>query len=190
MFISSSRPWSRRLRQIAVAATALAAAATAVAADQIFLRLDGIRGGSVNERHRDEIDLSSYAQAFRNTLNFGFGGGAGAGRVSCGDITVLKNIDRATPDLIMHVTTGRHIRDGVITFTRSGERPIDYYVVRLRDVVIDAVEQIDPPGDAGLTEKVSLKVRQFQFSYTPIDEKGGAGAPITFGWDCASNSRF
>jgi len=173
-------------------ATALigAAAIPAAAADQIFLKLDGIRGASTDARHKDEIDVTSYAQAFRNSVNFGFGGGGGSGRVTCGDITVLKNIDRSSPDLIMQVTTGRHIRDGVITFSTGGERPLDYYTVRMRDIVIDAVEQMDPPGEPGLTEKVSLKVRQFQFTFVPQDNKGLPGAPVTFGWDCASNSRL
>ncbi|MFO1220119.1 MAG: type VI secretion system tube protein Hcp [Burkholderiaceae bacterium] len=178
------------LHRWASAALLAACATTAGAADAIYLKLDGITGASTSERHKGEIDISSYAQAFRNAVNFGFGSGAGAGRVSCGDITVLKNIDRATPDLIMHVTTGRHIAQGTITFTRAGEQPIDYYVVKLRDVLIDAVEQIDPPGEAGLTEKVSMKVRQFQFTYTPQSATGQAGTPITFGWDCASNTRF
>jgi hypothetical protein len=63
-------------------------------------------------------------------------------------------------------------------------------LVRLVDVVIEAVEQIDPPGDAGLTEKLSLRARQFQFTYIPQDSRGGQGTPVSFGWDCASDTRF
>jgi type VI secretion system secreted protein Hcp len=177
-------------RGICLSALIGVSATTAAAADQIFLKLDGIRGASTDARHKDEIDITSYAQAFRNTANFGFGGGGGSGRVSCGDITVLKTIDRSSPDLIMHVTTGRHIRDGVITFRTGGERLLEYYTVHLRDILIDAVEQVDPPGDAGLTEKISLKVRQFSFTFVPQDAKGQPGTPVTFGWDCASNSRL
>jgi type VI secretion system secreted protein Hcp len=174
-----------------LAATIIAAAMPALAADQIFLRLDGVPGSATAVNHKDEIDITSYAQAFRNTQNFGFGGGgAAAGRVSCGDITVLKNIDRASPELIMYVTTGRHIRSGAITFVRNGDRPLEYYKVTLREVLVDAVEQVDPPGEGGLTEKVSLKVRQFQFSYKPQNPDGSVGAEITFGWDCVSNTRL
>ncbi len=67
---------------------------------------------------------------------------------------------------------------------------MEYYKVQLSEVLIDAVEQVDPPGDAGLTEKVSLKVRQFNFTYVPQDDKGQPGTPVTFGWDCASNRPF
>lgn len=173
---------------VAVAASSVSQGAAA--ADQIFLKLDGIRGTATDRNHRDEIEVTSYAQAFRNLANFGFGSGAGTGRVRCGDVTVLKNIDRASPDLIMHVTTGRIIREGAITFQRQGEQAIDYYIVRLRDILVEAVEQIDPPGESGLTEKLSLKARQFQFTYVPIDARGVAGTPVTFGWDCVSNTRF
>lgn len=179
------------LAPMLLALAAATASFGAAAADQIFLKLDGIRGSATDRNHRDEIDVTSYAQAFRNTANFGMGSGGGAtGRVRCGDVTVLKNIDRASPDLIMHVTTGRIIREGTITFQRQGEQSLDYYVVRLRDVLVEAVEQIDPPGEAGLTEKISLKARQFHFTYVPIDARGMAGTPVSFGWDCVSNTRF
>jgi type VI secretion system secreted protein Hcp len=168
--------------------TLSAACATAVcAADRIFLKLGDILGASTAPGHRDEIDITSYAQAFRNSANFGFGAGGGGGRVSCGDITVLKNIDRSSPQLIMQVTTGRHIPSGVITFSTGGEQALEYYKVQLTGVLVDAVEQVDPPGEVGLTEKVSLKVRQFSFTYVPQNDKGQVGTPVTFGWDCASN---
>ncbi|MBL8323502.1 MAG: type VI secretion system tube protein Hcp [Rubrivivax sp.] len=188
-------PWAaaamRRFAPLIAATAAATATFGAAAADQIFLKLDGIRGTATDRNHRDEIEVTSYAQSFRNTVNFGFGsGGASSGRVRCGDVTLLKNIDNATPDLIMHVTTGRHIPEGVITFQRSGAQTFDYYIVRLRDVVVDAVEQIDPPGDGTLTEKISLKARQFQFTYVPVDARGAAGTPVSFGWDCVSNTRF
>lgn len=177
-------------RGIFVSTLTAALATTACAADKIFLKLEGVDGASTDVRHKDEIEITSYAQSFRNGANFGFGAGGGSGRVSCGDITVLKNIDRASPKLIMHVATGQHIRSGVITFSTGGEQALEYYKVQLTGVLVDAVEQVDPPGDAGLTEKVSLKVRQFTFSYVPQNEKGQPGTPVTFGWDCASNRPF
>ena len=192
----TARPAAVARRMVHSLALTLALALPAVgalAADTIFLKLDGIRGESTDARHPNEIVVNSYAQAFRNAANFGFGGGGGgAGRVSCGDITVLKDIDRASPDFIMLVTTGRHIPEGTISFTRqaaSGPGQ-DFYIVRLRDVRIDAVEQIDPPGEGGLREKISLKARQFQFTYYPTDARGALGTPVTFGWDCVSNTRF
>ena len=74
------------------------------------------------------------------------------GRAACGDISVLKSIDRSSPDLIMHVVTGRHIADGVITFRRaSRDGPQEFYTVRLTNVIVDAIEQADPAGEPDLS---------------------------------------
>jgi type VI secretion system secreted protein Hcp len=137
-----------------------------------------------------QIDITSYSQAFRNNLNFGFGGGGGSGRVSCGDITVLKAIDKASPELIGAVVTGRHLVSGLITFRSSGDGAAEYYKVELSDVLVDAIEQVDPPGDAGLFERVSLKVRQFRFTFRTQKPDGSFTGETQFGWDCASNRRF
>jgi type VI secretion system secreted protein Hcp len=181
----------RSLRMALLCAAGVGATLAAQAADRIFLKLDGITGDSTDERHRGEIDISSYSQAFRNSANFGYGSGAGAGRVSCGDITVLKNIDRSSPDLIRQVVTGRHIRSGVISFqTSSDQRAADYYSVTLNDILVDAIEQVDPQGEARLYERLSLKARSFRFSYRPLQPDGSLGAAQVFGWDCVSNSPF
>lgn len=176
------------VRILFVAAAVLFAGAAS--AEQIFLKLDGITGGSVDAKHPGEIELISYSQAFRNSTNFGFGSGAGNGRVSCGDITVIKGIDVSSPALIQHVVTARHIATGVITFRRTGADQQEYYVVRLTDVVVDAIEQVDPIGEPGINERVSLKARQFRFSFKPQRPDGSLGPEQTFGWDCVSNSRL
>ena len=43
------------------------------AAERLFLRLDGIQGGSLDARHQGEIDLLSYSQSFTRPAS---GGGA------------------------------------------------------------------------------------------------------------------
>jgi len=184
------RPFALKPVRLLCVLAAVLVAGTAAAADQIFLKLDGITGSSTDQRHPGEIELLSYSQAFRNTANFGFGSGAGAGRVSCGDISVLKNIDISSPALIQQVVTGAHIRSGTITFRRAGETPQDYYVVRLTEILIDAIEQVDPVGEPGINERVSLKASQFRFSFKPQRPDGTLGAEITFGWDCVANRRL
>lgn len=160
----------------------------AAAADQIFLRLAGVLGGSTDSQHKGEIEISSYSQSFRSGADFGAGSGAGAARAACGDITVLKNIDRSSPDLIMHVVSGRHISDGTITFRRTGELGAqEFYTVQLTDVIVDVIQQSDPAGEQSLLEKVSLKARQFRFAFRPQRHDGSLGRGISFGWDCVSN---
>ena len=49
---------------------ALAAAAPA-AADDVFLRLDGVRGESTDARHKGEIEILSYTQSFTGPFAHG-----------------------------------------------------------------------------------------------------------------------
>lgn len=188
MSYKSRSSFFRPVRALCVVAGVLLAGAAS--AEQVFLKLDGITGSTVDAKHPGEIELISYSQAFRNTVNFGFGNGAGAGRASCGDITVLKVIDVSSPALIQRVVTGSHIASGVITFRKAGGLQQEYYVVRLTDVIVDAIEQIDPIGEPGISERVSLKARQFRFSYRPQLPDGTLGPEQTFGWDCVSNTRL
>ena len=155
------------------------------------IKLAGVLGGSTDSQHKGEIELSSYSQSFRSGANFGAGAGSGAARAACGDITALKNIDRSSPDLIMHVVSGRHIAEGTITFRRTGELGAqEFYTVHLTDVIVDSIQQSDPAGNTGLLEKVSLKARQFRFTFRPQRADGSLAREISFGWDCVSNERL
>jgi type VI protein secretion system component Hcp len=113
---------ARNLRAVQFCALALALMAaglvvsrSAAAAEEIFLRLDGIAGSATAAGHQNEIAVSTYSQAFSNTSTAATGG-AGAGKVKCGEITVMKNIDKSSPKLIGAVVTGSRIATGDIRF--------------------------------------------------------------------------
>jgi type VI secretion system secreted protein Hcp len=169
-------------------AAGLSASATAAAAEEIFLRLDGIAGGATAAGHPNEIVISSYSQAFSNTSTAVTGGGGGAGKVKCGEIIVMKNIDKSSPKLIGAVVTGNHIATGDIRFdsTRGNGALAESYHVALTDVVITDIAQMDHTPQ-GVMEQVTLSARQFKFTFTPTTNTGGVGAPITFSVDCSTN---
>ena len=51
----------------------------------MFLKIDGIQGESTDNRHRDEIDILSYAWGESQPAVAGSGAGAAAGRVTMQD---------------------------------------------------------------------------------------------------------
>jgi hypothetical protein len=73
-----------------VIAAGVAAPNSALA--DVFLLLDGIAGDSTDAKHKGEIDILTYTQSFKNTVS-GSTSGGGAGKVTCGDVTVTKNIE-------------------------------------------------------------------------------------------------
>jgi type VI secretion system secreted protein Hcp len=171
---------------LAIAATA-AIAGPAPALAESFLKLGDIKGESTDVKHKGEIDILSFTQSFINTVSIG-GGGAGAGKVQCGAITMMKNIDASSPFLLKGVATGQHFKDAVITF-RSGNAKDsnEYYVITMQDVFVTELSQTDSADPNRIFEKLVVNAGSFEFKYTPSNVKGSVGQPVSFKWSCVDN---
>jgi type VI secretion system secreted protein Hcp len=171
---------------IAMAATA-AVAGPAPALAETFLKLGDIQGESTDSKHKGEIEVLSFTQSFVNTLST-VGGGAGTGKVECGAVTMMKNIDASSPLLLKGVATGQHFKDATITFRASERGAIspEYYVVTMSDVFVTELSQTDSADPNRIFEKLVLNARTFEFKYTPTTVKGSIGKPVTFKWDCVA----
>lgn len=179
---------SRPLLAGAAATAAIAAPHDAVA--DIFLQLDGIKGESQDAKFKDAIDVLSYTQSFRNNATIGGGGGGPGLKVTCGAVTILKNVDTSSPKLIETLARGSHVPKGVLSFRTTGKDLIVYYKVTMTDVLVTAVDQTDNPDPGKIVEKVTLQPAKFKFEYTPQDAKGSAGPTVEFGYDCTTNRAF
>jgi len=175
------------LAGVLATATATAIATPAPALAETFLRLGDIKGESTDAKHKDEIEVLSFTQSWTNTGGTVGGGGSAAGKVQCGAITVMKNIDRASPLLLKAVATGEHIKDGLITFRTEGGRTLEYYTVKLANVIVTELTQTDTPDPNRIMEKLVLNAGKFEYEYRPLNAKGGLGTPVRFGWDCVAN---
>jgi type VI secretion system secreted protein Hcp len=112
---------------LATAAAASLAMPVPALADT-FLKLDGIEGESTDEKHKNEIAVLSFTQSWINTTTVS---GAGKGKVQCGAITLMKNIDKSSPVLVKKTIQGVHISSGQLTFRSEGALPTEYYVIKL-----------------------------------------------------------
>lgn len=173
----------------AVAATA-AVSAPAPALAETFLRLGDIKGESTDQKHKDQIEILSFTQTWTNTIELGSAtGGAGAGKVQCGPITMMKNIDKSTPLLLKGVATGQHFKDAVIAFQSSDGRMQvpEYYTITMTTVFVTELSQTDSADPNRIFEKLVLNAGAFEFKYTPTDVRGKIGTPVSFKWDCMAN---
>ena len=168
---------------LAGALAAGAAMPVPASAAEIFLRLDGILGDSLDSKHRDQIDILSYTQSFTNTAKIASGTASGPGKVTCGAVTVFKNIDRSSPELIRLVVTGAHVPKGVLAFTDPTSKfDTEYYRITMTDVVVTGIEQTDNADPATIVEKVSILADRFLFEHSASKAK--------FGWDCVTKEKF
>lgn len=178
---------------LAAAATAMIAAPSPAPA-ATFLKLGDIQGESTDAKHKDQIEILSFTQSWINSFEGGSSGGGAVGKVQCGAITLMKNIDKSSPLLLKGVATGQHFKDATIAFqspATTGARPTaaaDYYTINLTEVFVTELTQTDAQDPNRIFEKLVLNAQAFTFKFQPQNIKGSSvGQPVTFKWDCAEN---
>ncbi|HEX8029561.1 MAG TPA: type VI secretion system tube protein Hcp [Vicinamibacterales bacterium] len=152
-----------------------------MAAD-IFAKIGDIKGESLDDKHKDEIEVLSFSWGVTNPANIsGGGGGAGAGKATFHDLSIVHNLDRASPSLLRACATGMHIKDAVITHRKAGKGQHEYLIVKLNDVIITGVTH----GGTGqpISENVTLAFAKVDLEYKP----GPLDAGIHFKYDIKSN---
>jgi type VI secretion system secreted protein Hcp len=155
----------------------------------MFLKLEGIKGESKDNKHKDEIHIESFSWGMNQTGAHATGGGGGAGKVSVHDISITKFTDKASAALMLYCANGKHLKEGLITVRKAGEKPLEYLKIKLTDILISGVQLAGHGGDI-LTENVTLNFAKFHVEY--LEQKpDGSGAPAgEMGWDIKANQKF
>jgi type VI secretion system secreted protein Hcp len=154
----------------------------------MFLKLDGIKGESKDGKHKDEIHIESFSWGMNQTGAHGTGGGGGAGKVSVHDISVTKFVDKSSCALMLHCCSGKHIKEGLITVRKAGDKPLEYLKIKLTDILVSSVQHAGHGSDL-LSENLSLNFAKFQVEYQE-QKPDGAGQPGgEMGWDIKKNEK-
>jgi type VI secretion system secreted protein Hcp len=170
---------------------------------EIFLKLDGIPGESTDSKHKNEIDVVSYDENVKQSGVPLGSAGASAGRATFADVRFRKAIDKSSPKILLACAGGQHIKDARFTFRRPGPISVEFYKVKLTDVLVVAITQVAGTGSqyplsfgaldtgsdqTGFLDEVALAFSKIEWEYQPIGKDGKpAGPPIKAGWDVKAN---
>ena len=155
----------------------------------MFLKLDGIKGESRDHKHKDELHIETFSWGLSQTGGFGTGGGGGAGKVSVHDISVTKYLDKSTAALMLHCCNGKHIKEGLITVRKAGEKPVEYLKIKLNDILVSSVQHSGAGSDL-LTESLTLNFAKFHMEYTEQKEDGSGTPGGEMGWNVKENQKL
>jgi type VI secretion system secreted protein Hcp len=155
----------------------------------MFLKLDGIKGESQDHKHPGEIHIESWSWGMNQTGAHGAGGGGGAGKVSVHDISITKFTDKATAALMLACCNGKHIKDGLVTVRKAGEKPLEYLKLKLTDILISSVQTAGHQGDQ-ITENVTLNFAKFHLEYLEQKNDGSGSPGGEMGWDVKANVKM
>ncbi len=160
-----------------------------MAAD-MFLKINGIKGESVDDAHKDEIDVLAWSWGMSQSGTTHMGGGGGGGKVAVQDMSLTKYIDKATPNLMLFCCNGKHVPEMLLTVRKAGENALEYVKITMKDGIISSVSTGGSGGEDRLTENVTLNFASVKVEYTPQKPDGTGDAAIEMGWDIAKNIKM
>jgi type VI secretion system secreted protein Hcp len=155
-------------------------------ASDIFAKLGDIKGESIDDKHKDEIEVLSFSWGVTNAVSVISGRGGGTGKATFHDLIIVHNIDKASPLLMKACATGAHLKEATITHRKAGKGQQEYLIVKLNDVIITGVTDGDASGQPG-SETVSLAFAKVDLEYKPQKADGSLDAGIHFKYDLKAN---
>lgn len=153
----------------------------------MFLKIDGIKGESFDDKHKDEIDVLAWSWGSSQSGNTHTGGGGGAGKVNVQDISFTKYVDKATPMLLKACCNGQHIKEVNLVVRKAGDKPLEYLKIKLSDCLVSSLSTGGAGGQDRLTENIAINFGKFQMTYTAQDAMGAAAGEVPFAFDIKAN---
>ena len=156
----------------------------------MFIKIGDVKGESRDKAHADEIDVLAWSWGMAQSGSMHMGGGGGAGKVNINDLSFTKYVDKASPNLMMACSNGKHYPEAKLTIRKAGgEDPVEYLIITLKEVLVSSISTGGSGGEDRLTENVTLNFAKFTYKYQPQDEKGAKkGGTKDAVWDIAGNS--
>jgi type VI secretion system secreted protein Hcp len=156
----------------------------------VYLQIDGIKGESADDKHKDWIECKSvnWGVTQPKSATASTGGGHTAERCEHEEIALTKLADLASPVLLQTCSSGKTIPKAKFEFMRAdgqGER-VKYFEIELENVLIGSINPTVSEGSF-MSETVGLKFSKIKWKYTQQKIGGGAGGNTSGGWDLASN---
>lgn len=158
----------------------------------MFIKIGDIKGESKDKAHADEIDVLSWNWGMSQSGNMHLGTGGGSGKVNIQDLTIVKYLDKSSPNLMMACSSGKHYPEAKLTVRKAGgDNQVEYLIITLKEVLISSVSTGGNGGDDRLTETVSLNFAQVLVDYQPQKEDGAKeGGPVKYGWNIRQNVKI
>jgi type VI secretion system secreted protein Hcp len=152
-----------------------------------YLQLDGIKGESTDDKHKDWIEILSFDHSMMQPVSAtkSSSGGASSGRAQHGDFALTKFVDLSSPKLYDALSTGKHLSKAKLEVCRAGGSQVKFLEISFEQVMISQVHLNSPNGktsssgptadDILPTESLSLNYGKIEWVYTQQKRADGSG---------------
>ena len=154
----------------------------------LFLKIDGIAGESVDKAHKDEIELESFSWGETNEGAGPGGGGGGAGKVQIQDLHFVARVNKASPTLMLACATGKHLKQAVLTARKAGKGQQEFLIFKFSDLLVSSYQLGGSAhGDTLPIDQVSFNFAKIEMEFRPQKADGTLDQPVKGGWDVKGN---
>lgn len=156
----------------------------------MFLDIEGeINGESKDHAHKKTIDVLAWSWGLSSSGSMHMGGGGGSGKANYQDLSITKYVDVSSPVLMLYCADGNHFAKATLIVRKAGKKPLEYLIVKMKDVIITSVSTGGSGGEDRLTENVSLNFASVEVGYREQKDDGGGEAAKEFKWDIRENKQ-
>lgn len=155
-----------------------------MAAD-IFAKLGDIKGESLDDKHKDEIEVFSFSWGVTHSAPVGSSGsGGGPHKATFKEFSIVHSIDKASPSLLAACATGTHLKEATITQRKAGKGQQEFLIFKMNDVIVTGVTEVSGAPDS---ETVTLTFAKIDVEYKPQKADGSLDAGVHFKFDLNTN---
>ena len=147
-----------------------------------FIKFDGVDGESTESSHEQWSDLLSFGQGQHSPDAGGTGESRRRGAAIVEDVTLSKELDKASPKIAEAVLKGKVFPKVEIEVTSTyGEEQLTYYRYELTNVLVTSYNISGGDGSVP-TEDFSLNFEEIKVTYTEREADGSKKGNVEYEW--------
>ena len=158
-----------------------------MAAD-IFAKIGDIKGESLDDKHKDEVEVLSWSWGVAQSGSISRAAAVGR-QGEFNDFNFTHQIDKASPVLLRACATGEHIKEATITVRKAGKGQQEFLIIKMNDIIITSVNPSGSGERAATAENVALQFAKVDLEYKPQKADGSLDAGIHFKYNIKRPTR-
>jgi len=144
-----------------------------------YLVIDGVPGGSTSKTNA--IDILSFSFGASMTTSNDAGGGLRAGRADVSHVTIMKVLDKTSPEIFQHCTTGDFLTKVDVIYDKAmGDQQEDYFKISMENALVTSV-QLSGSSENPM-ESISFAFKKVKVCFNP-EEDGKLKGFVEKGFD-------
>jgi len=156
-------------------------------ASDIFAKIGDIKGESLDDKHKGEIEVLSWSWGITQSGTMAHGSGGGEGKANFNDFNFTHHIDKASAVLMKACATGEHIKEATVTVRKAGKGQQEFLIIKMNDIIITGVAPSGAGDGAATAEHVALQFAKVDLEYKPQKQDGSLDAGLHFKYDIKGN---